>query len=136
MEDGHPITDVFIEERATVIRPAHNAKEATVEVSDLRRGPAEKHVIQGAAIAIAKALPLNPTFAAAPPRRVPWFRKPLRPLAAPGQGKSIAAKALERKTAASISGSTANNRGMVIRSRRPQGFAKCGTTLHCLPQFA
>jgi hypothetical protein len=74
IEDGHPITDVFIEKRATLISAAHNAKEATVGVSNLRREPAEKHVIQGAAIAIAKALPLNPTFAAAAPRRVPWLR--------------------------------------------------------------
>lgn len=69
-----PITDVFIEKRATLIRAVHNAKEATVGVSDLRREPAEKHVIQGAAIAMAKALHLDLMFTAAPARRVPWFR--------------------------------------------------------------
>jgi hypothetical protein len=39
IEDGHPITDVFIEKRATLIRAAHNTKEATVGVSNLRREP-------------------------------------------------------------------------------------------------
>ncbi len=94
IEDGHPITDVFIEKRATAIRATHNAKEATVGVSDLRREPAEKHAIQGAAIAIAKPAPLNPDVhgAAASPSTLASITAP-----APGRGNPSPRKPLKVK---------------------------------------